>query len=166
MNGKPTRRSVTTGLALGALASPALAVKWARAQAKSVKMAMIAPLSGPWARQGQLLRQGAEMAIDEINQQGGIKKLGDAKFELVVADAGDSTEKAKNAAQRLLSDQPDLIGGFGAWLSSFTLAVTEVTERAEVPWLTLSYSDAITNRGFKFVFQTSPTAEWQASETL
>ena len=65
-----------------------------------------------------------------------------------------------------MSDQPDLIGGFGSWLSSFTLAVTEVTERAQMPWLTLSYSDAITNRGFKFIFQTSPTADWQAAETL
>ena len=54
----------------------------------------------------------------------------------------------------------------GAWLSSFTLAVTEVTERAQLPWLTLSYSDAITNRGFKFVFQTSPTADRQAAETV
>src|SRR5437764_333379 len=166
MTKSPTRRSVTAGLALGTLAGPSLRVGSAWAQTKSVKMAMIAPLSGPWARQGQLLRQGAEMAIDEINQKGGIEKLGGAKFELVVADAGDSTEKAKNAAQRLLSDQPDLIGGFGSWLSSFTLAVTEVTERAQMPWLTLSYSDAITNRGFKFIFQTSPTADWQASETL
>ena len=129
-------------------------------------MAMIAPLSGPWARQGQLLRQGADMAIDEINQGGGIKSLDGAKFELVAADAGDSTEKAKNAAQRLLAEQPDLIGGFGSWLSSFTLAVTEVTERAQLPWLTLSYSDLITNRGFKFIFQTSPTADWQAAQTL
>ena len=102
MSFRPTRRSVTAGLALGALASPGFGILSARAQEKSVKMAMIAPLSGPWARQGQLLRQGADMAIDEINRTGGIKSLGGAKFELVVADAGDSTEKAKNAAQRLL----------------------------------------------------------------
>src|SRR5437762_3203243 len=134
MNGKLTRRRVTAGLALGAIASSGLGFGLARAQAKSVKMAMIVPLSGPWARQGQLLRQGAEMAIDEINQKGGIEKLGGAKFELVAADAGDSTEKAKNAAQRLLSDQPDLIGGCGAWPSSFTRAITAVTGRARVPW--------------------------------
>ena len=166
MTFRPTRRSITAGLALGALASPGFGILSARAQEKSVRMAMIAPLSGPWARQGQLLRQGADMAIDEINRGGGIKSLGGAKFELVAADAGDSTEKAKNAAQRLLAEQPDLIGGFGSWLSSFTLAVTEVTERAQLPWLTLSYSDAITNRGFKFIFQTSPTADWQAAQTL
>jgi branched-chain amino acid transport system substrate-binding protein len=39
----------------------------ARAQAKPIKIAMIAPLSGPWARQGQLMRMGAEMALEEIN---------------------------------------------------------------------------------------------------
>ncbi|MGD9615297.1 MAG: ABC transporter substrate-binding protein [Alphaproteobacteria bacterium] len=166
MSFRPTRRSVAAGLALGALTSPGFGILSARAQEKPVRMAMIAPLSGPWARQGQLLRQGADMAIDEINRTGGIKSLGGARFELVVADAGDSTEKAKNAAQRLLAEQPDLIGGFGSWLSSFTLAVTEVTERAQLPWLTLSYSDAITGRGFKFIFQTSPTADWQAAQTL
>src|SRR5579864_6829241 len=139
----------------------------AQAQAqKPVEIALIVPLSGPWARQGQLIRLGAEMAIDEINAKGGIKALGGAKMKLVVADAGDTTEKAKNAAERLLSQEPDLIGGSGAWLSSFTLAVTEVTERAQLPWLTLSYADSITDRGFKFVFQTSPTAEHQAAETL
>ena len=51
-----------------------------------------------------------------------------------------------------------MVGGMGAWLSTFTLAVTEVTERAQLPWLTLSYADTITGRGFKYVFQTSPPA--------
>jgi branched-chain amino acid transport system substrate-binding protein len=159
-----TRRAITKGLALsaGALALPAIG----RAQAKSVKIAMIAPMSGPWARQGQLLRMGAEILAEDVNSGGGIKALGGAKLEIIYADAGDSTEKAKNAAQRLLSDEPDLAGGTGCWLSSFTLAVTEVTERAQLPWITLSYSDAITNRGFKFVFQTSPTADRQAAQTL
>ncbi|MBV9859798.1 MAG: ABC transporter substrate-binding protein [Alphaproteobacteria bacterium] len=136
------------------------------AAAKEVTVALIAPLSGPWAREGQLMQMGADMAIDEINDKGGIAALGGAKMKLVVADAGDTTEKAKNAAQRLLAQEPDLVGGAGAWLSSFTLAVTEVTERAQIPWLTLSYSDAITGRGYKYVFQTSPTANRMAEEMI
>jgi branched-chain amino acid transport system substrate-binding protein len=151
---------LTATLIAAGLAAPAAA------QTKEVKAAVIAPLSGPWARQGQLIRLGAEMAIDEINEKGGIKALGGAKMTLVVSDAGDSTEKAKNAAQRVIAQEPDLIGGTGAWLSSFTLAVTEVTERAQVSWLTLSYSDQITDRGFKYVFQTSPTAGRQSVEAL
>jgi branched-chain amino acid transport system substrate-binding protein len=135
-------------------------------QPKEVEIAMIVPLSGPWARQGQLERMGAEMAVDNINKAGGIKSLGGAKIKLVVSDTGDSPEKAKNAAQRLVAQNPGVVGGFGAWLSSFTLAVTEVTERAELPWLTLSYSDVITARGFHYVFQTSATGDRQSELAL
>jgi branched-chain amino acid transport system substrate-binding protein len=101
-----------------------------------------------------------------VNTSGGIKALGGAKLKLVTYDTGDSAEKAKNAAQRLVAQEPDVVAGMGSWLSSFTLAVTEVTERAELPWLTLSYSDLITGRGFKYVFQSSPTAEAQATALL
>jgi branched-chain amino acid transport system substrate-binding protein len=155
------RLSFLTWLALAAIAAvPAMA------QQSDVKIALIAPLSGPWARQGDLVKKGAEMAVDDINAAGGIKALGGAKLKLIIADAGDTPEKAKNAAQRLLSQEPDLVAGEGAWLSSFTLAVTEVTERAELPWFTLSYSDQITNRGFHYVFQTSATGDRQTELML
>jgi branched-chain amino acid transport system substrate-binding protein len=133
---------------------------------KEVKVAVAVPITGPWARNGELHVKGAQQAVDDIKAQGGVKALGGAKLKLVVVDTGDSAEKAKNAAQRMLSADPDLVGGTGAFVSSFTLAVTEVTERAEVPWLTLSYSDQITNRGYKYVFQTSPTATKQAEDAL
>jgi branched-chain amino acid transport system substrate-binding protein len=110
--------------------------------------------------------KGAQLAAEDINASGGIKALGGAKIKLIAVDAGDSTEKAKNAAQRMLSQDPDLVGGTGAFLSSFTLAITEITERAEVPWLTLSYSDQITARGYKYVFQTSPVASKQSVEAV
>ena len=54
----------------------------------------------------------------------------------------------------------------GAWLSTFTLAVTEVTERAQIPWLTLSYADSITGRGFKYVYQSSMPAGLQPDAAL
>jgi branched-chain amino acid transport system substrate-binding protein len=155
-------------LRLGAAVMTALALLPAagRAQAQQIKVALVVPLSGPWARQGVLEREGAEMAIEDINAAGGIKALGGAKLKLIIADTGDTPEKAKNAAQRLVAQEPDLVGGVGAWLSSFTLAVTEVTERAEIPWLTLSYSDQITNRGFHYVFQTSATGDRQSELAL
>jgi branched-chain amino acid transport system substrate-binding protein len=163
-----TRRSLLKQGALAAVTFATAQLPWRvlRAQAQTVKAACIAPFSGPWARTGTLIRLGAEMAVDEINQRGGIKSLGGAKMELISIDAGDSTEKAKNAAQRLVAEQPDVIGGTGAWLSSFTLAVTEVTERAQIPWLTLSYADSITGRGFKYVFQTSATGSKQSIDAL
>jgi len=136
----------------------------ARAQLpKEVKVGLIVPLSGIYTRPGQVMRMGAEMGIAHINAQGGVKALGGAKLKLVVIDCGDTTEKAKNAAQRMVANETELVAATGAYLSSFTLAVTEVTERAKLPMLTLSYSDLLTERGFKYIFQTAAPASVQSA---
>jgi branched-chain amino acid transport system substrate-binding protein len=163
-----TRRTVLSGIAATSAASVVMAPSIrANAQVREIQMAFIAPLSGPWARQGELMKKGADMAVEDVNAAGGIKLPGGmARLRLVVADAGESAEKAKNAAQRLLSENPNLVAGTGAWLSSFTLAVTEVTERAKLPWITLSLADSITDRGFKYIFQTSATVGVMSKMTL
>src|SRR3954470_19604719 len=158
---KITRRTLLAGASIGLMSSRA----WAQAPPE-VKVGLLVPISGLYARPGTVMREGAEMAVDHINAQGGVKSLGGAKLKLVVLDSGDTTEKAKNAAQRMVAQETDLVAASGAYLSSFTLAVTEVTERASLPVLTLSYSDLITDRGFKYVFQTSATAGSQARQAL
>jgi branched-chain amino acid transport system substrate-binding protein len=157
-----TRRSVLLAGSAMMVGAPMVA----RAAGKPAEMALLVPLSGPWARQGVLERGGAEMAVADIEKSGGIKALGGAGIKLIVADTGDKPETAKDAAQRLVSQYPDLVAGAGCWLSSFTLAATEVSERAKLPWLTLSYSDAITGRDFHYVFQTSLPGNEQAEAAL
>src|SRR5213083_1181971 len=161
-------KNVAVGLAVVMavlIAAPMLLTPATAPAAEDLKIALVVPLSGRWARQGQLKKMGAEMAIAEVNAQGGIKSLGGAKIVLREADAGDSVEKAVSAAQRALSREK-ISAGIGSWLSSFTLGVTEVAERLEVPWFTLSYADNITERGFKYTFQTSPVSSVQAEQAL
>jgi branched-chain amino acid transport system substrate-binding protein len=134
--------------------------------AEPVQIGLIAPVSGIYARPGQVMQMGAELGIEDVNAAGGIECLDGAPLQLEVIDSGDSVEKAANAAQRMVAEYPDLVGATGSYLSSFTLAVTEVTERANLPMLTLSYSDQITERGFKNIFQTSATSGAQASIAL
>jgi branched-chain amino acid transport system substrate-binding protein len=138
----------------------------AQSSPSEVKIGIIQPLSGPWARPGQIALAGAQQAADNINASGGIRSLGGAKVRLVIADGGDSPDKMKTAAQRLLSDNPDMAAGLGGYVSSFTLAITEITERGELPWIDFAYADTLTARGFKYVFQTSPTGGQQAEAAL
>jgi branched-chain amino acid transport system substrate-binding protein len=114
-----TRRTVLSGAAAVGLSTMARAQ-----QPAEVKVGLIVPLSGIYTRPGQVMRMGAEMGIEHINAQGGIKSLGGAKLKLVVIDCGDTTEKAKNAAQRMVAQETDLVAATGSYLSSFTLAVT------------------------------------------
>jgi branched-chain amino acid transport system substrate-binding protein len=160
---------ITRRHALGSAAAGAAALSLPRigfAQEPDVKVALIAPLSGPWGRSGQLMKIGADLAVEDINAQGGVKLGGGRKMRLLVADAGDSVERAKNAALRFIAQEPDVVAGTGAWLSSFTLAVTEVTERAKLPWLTLSYADGISARGFKYLIQTNAVSSEQATKSM
>src|SRR5216117_2776786 len=95
-------KNVAVGLAVVMavlIAAPMLLTPATAPAAEDLKIALVVPLSGRWARQGQLKKMGAEMAIAE----GGIKSLGGAKIVLREADAGDSVEKAVSAAQRALT---------------------------------------------------------------
>ena len=162
-----TRITRRTALSLTVAAASSAFMGSAGAQAtRTIKIGSVVPLSGPFAAIGQNIKAGAEMAIEDINASGGIKSLGGARLELVVADAEDSVEKAKNAAQRLLAQEPTLIGGLGDALSGMTLVVTEMTERAELPWITQTFADVLTERGFKFLFEAVPIATMQGQLTL
>lgn len=129
-----------------------MVVRSARADAKSVNIGVVQPLSGANAQFGINSRNGIQLVADEINDAGGIKALGGAKINLIVADATSTPTTAGNVAQRLIT-QNEVTAILGAFASSLTIAISDVTERRDIPLLTMSFADQITGRGFKNVFQ-------------
>lgn len=144
------RRTVLAGSA-ALIAAPWVSSP-ARAQAKQVNIGVIMPLSGANAQFGINSRNGIELVADEINAAGGIKALGGAKINLIVADATSTPTTAGTVAQRMIS-QNEVTAILGAFASSLTIAISEVTERRDIPLLTMSFADQITGRGFKNIFQ-------------
>ena len=151
------RRTLKTPLklAFACLAGLTVAAGGLQAQPKEVEIAIIDGLTGPYSANGSRVIKGAEMAAEEINAAGGIKSLGGAKIKLVIADAGARPDDASNAAQRVIASNPNIVGGAGAYISSQQLAITEITERAGIPWLVQGSADQLTGRGFKYVFGTN-----------
>jgi branched-chain amino acid transport system substrate-binding protein len=145
-----SRRAVLAGTA-SLLASP-MVIGSARAEPKSVNVGVIQPLSGANAQFGVNSRNGIQLVADEINAAGGIKALDGAKINLIVADATSTPTTAGNVAQRLIT-QNEVTAILGAFASSLTIAISEVTERRDIPFLTMSFADQITGRGFKNIFQ-------------
>jgi branched-chain amino acid transport system substrate-binding protein len=149
------RRTLLAGTA-SLLAAP-MVLRPAFAQGKTVNVGVIMPLSGANAQFGINSRNGIELVADEINATGGIKALGGAKINLIVADATSTPTTAGTVAQRLIT-QNDVTAILGAFASSLTLAISEVTERRDIPLLTMSFADQITGRGYKSIFQVVPKA--------
>jgi branched-chain amino acid transport system substrate-binding protein len=136
--------------AAAAIAAPAIIrPAWA---ADPMNVGVVVPLSGANAQFGINSRNGIELAADQINKAGGIAALGGAKIDLIVADATSTPTTAATVAQRLIA-QNNVVAILGAFASSLTIAISEVTERRDIPLLTMSFSDQITGRGFKNIFQ-------------
>ena len=146
-----TRRRAAAGGAAALVLSPFI-IRKGFAQRSTVNIGVIQPLSGANAQFGVNCRNGIEFVADAINAAGGIKALGGAKINLIVSDATSNPTIAPAVAQRLIVEN-DLTAVLGAFASSLTLPVSEVTARADIPFLTMSFADEITGRGLESVFQ-------------
>jgi len=120
---------------------------------ETVKLGAILPLTGVTAQNGNNSLRGIELAVKQINDAGGIKSLGGAKIELSTADATSDPAKAASAATQFLSKGEAPLAIVGAYASGLTVTVARVTERAKVPLLSTSFSDELTQQGYKYFFQ-------------
>src|SRR5499433_2994620 len=151
-----TRRRATAGGTAAFVLSPFI-MRRGFAQSATINIGVIQPLSGANAQSGVNCRNGIELVADEINAAGGIKALGGAKINLIVSDATSNPTTAPTVAQRLIA-QNELTAVLGAFASSLTLAISEVTARADIPFLTQAFADEITGRGLESVFQVTAKA--------
>jgi branched-chain amino acid transport system substrate-binding protein len=147
-----TRIAVLAGLALAA-AAPTIAA------ADTIKIGVNEPLTGDVAASGNYVTDGAKIAADEINANGGL--LGQ-QVELIIEDNKSNPTEAVAVAEKLIgSDEVPVM--MGAWSSTFTLAVMPKLMEYGVPMLVeTSSSDKITTQGNPWVFRISPTSAMEA----
>jgi branched-chain amino acid transport system substrate-binding protein len=144
--------AVLAGFALAA-AAPTMAL------ADTIKIGVNQPLTGAVAASGNYVTNGARIAADELNAQGGV--LGQ-QVELVIEDNKSNPTEAVAAAEKLIvRDEVPVM--MGAWSSTFTLAVMPKLMEYGVPMLVeTSSSEKITTEGNPWVFRISPTSEMEA----
>jgi branched-chain amino acid transport system substrate-binding protein len=110
------------------------------------------PLSGALADDGQEMVNAIQQAVDDVNADGGIESLDGAKVVFKFRDSTGAPEQAANNVQTLIDDGASAI--IGAWLSSNTLATTQVAERAGVPHIVdQSQAPELIERGYKTTFR-------------
>jgi len=123
--------------------------------AQDVEIGLFVSLSGPAVDMGSMGRDGAVLAAEDVNNMGGIKALGGAKIKLVTADVTSTPAQGPSVTERTISTQK-LSGAIGYGMSQMTLTCLPVLEKAQVPLVTSSISDKITEQGYKYVFEICP----------
>ena len=114
-----------------------------RAQAKTFKIGVIHPVTGPLAEPGQACRFGAQMAADAINAAGGIKSLGGMKLELLLGDTQTKPDVGRTEAERVINQGGQMLQG--SFDSGSTAAIVPVAQQKRVPFLVdIAAADPIT----------------------
>jgi len=124
-----------------------------------VNVGLLVPLTGGYAYLGDIVSKGVQLAVDEINNGGGIKSLGGAKIKIITYDTGASTADATNAYQRLLTLYSGKLSAvLCPWPSGYVIALSEISEREKIPMLSTAWADTITQRKFSYIFRFCPTS--------
>jgi branched-chain amino acid transport system substrate-binding protein len=135
-----------------ALAAALLTAALGGASAQTIRIGVFGPLSGDAAATGQTEKEGAELAIKEKNDAGGIRGK---KIEGIYADDVGKPEEAVNVAKRLIS-RDEVAITIGSITSPASLAAAQVSRQSEVPQIVVSgTAQRITTQGNKWVFRSA-----------
>ena len=132
-------KAAGTAAGAAALGFPAVL----RAQAPTLKVGVVHPITGPLAEPGQACRLGAQMAVDAINAAGGIKSLNGVKLELVLGDTQTKAELGRTEAERVINQGAQML--MGSFDSGSTAAMVPVVQQRRIPFLVdIAAADPIT----------------------
>lgn len=135
----------------------------ATSKQESIKFGIIGPYTGPNAKPGQSMKQGVNLAVEEINKAGGIKGK---KLEPLFEDDASVPAQSVSATEKLITkdEVSFLIGTFN---SATTLADMKIIEREKVSMLVpIAVAIQITESGNKWVFRNAATNPMQAEQLM
>ncbi|HEY3643176.1 MAG TPA: ABC transporter substrate-binding protein [Xanthobacteraceae bacterium] len=143
---RPSRRVVLAGAAASAiLAAPARV----RAEADTLKIAVLLPRSGYLAPSGQSCHRGALIASQVLADYG-------HRVELVHVDTESSVDVARTQTERAINEGAHCI--VGAFDSAATLAMAQVCEQRQVPLVVnIAAAPPLTEQGLKYLVRNFPT---------
>jgi len=127
-----------------------------------IRLGMLAPFSGSEAAFGPYMKNGAQMAIDEINEAGGV--LG-RDLELVTEDDACDATSATAAANKLITS--GIVASVGGYCSGATLPTLPIFSGAGVPMvIPAANSNQLVDADEDGVFLINGTGDQQAQAAL
>lgn len=124
-----------------------------------LKIGTMSPLTGPYAADGNDIRQGTEIAVEVIQGQGGIPGFADIK--VIPQDTACDPKQAVAAANKLINEE--VTGVVGAYCSSSTIPSSDTLSEENIIMLTpASTNPKVTERGLTNMFRTCGRDDHQA----
>lgn len=124
--------------------------------ADTIKIGLMGPMTGPWASEGQEMKQVLDLLVENVNADGLLGK----KVELIVEDDGGDPRTASLAAQRLITQ--NIMAVIGTYGSSITEATQNIYAESEILQVANgSTAIRLTEKDMPYFFRTCPRDDEQ-----
>ncbi len=118
-------------------------------QSEEIKIGLVGSLTGGQASFGQSTQKGAEFAVNEINNGGGVAGK---KLKLLSLDDQGKPEEAATVVTRLIS-QDKVTAILGEVASSISLAMAPIAQKNKIPMITPSSTNPKVTEIGDFIFR-------------
>ncbi|MBM7830214.1 branched-chain amino acid transport system substrate-binding protein [Agromyces cerinus] len=127
-----------------------------------IKIGMLAPFSGSESAFGEYMQNGAQLAVNEINADGGV--LG-RDLELLVEDDACDATTAVSGANKLVTD--GIVASVGGYCSGATLPTLPIFDEAGIPMvIPAANSNELVDQSLPGVFLINGTGDQQAQAAV
>ncbi len=125
-----------------------------------LKIGAAVSLTGPFSREGQLLRDGYDLWKDTVNAKGGIRVGATSyKVEIIYYDDESKAPTSARLTEKLLTEDK-VAFLFGPYSSGIATATASISERYKVLTLApMATANSLYSRGYKYIFTPSPLAD-------
>jgi len=146
------RKSLAVAVAVAAVGFIAASFATAFGDAKPVKIGQLVTMTGESAEAGKYQKQGAELAVEQINAAGGINGR---KISVVYEDDQGTNPGVVSALQKLLED-PEIVYAVGPIRSTQVQALLPTINEAKIPVAMGGTNYGLTHSGSRWVFRFRP----------
>jgi len=156
-----------TALALSVAALCATAPGLAWAQDDTITLGAAVSLTGKYSTNGKNTLDGYNLAVNRINEMGGVK-VGDKTYKLKIAYYDDESTSARGAqlAERLIQ-QDHVKFMLGPYSSGLTKAIAPVTEKYQIPMVEGNGADRdLFTQGYKWLFAVLSTSDYYLRDAV
>lgn len=151
------KKTLLAGAATSVMLLGGMAGAWA---AKPIVFGVQAPITGPYANEGQGIANGVKLLADEQNAKGGL--LG-RKIEVKVCDDEGQAAQAAICARQLVGE--GAVAVIGSYTSGAALAAQPIYARANVIQTSDGTSDELMKKGYATWFGNAPPNSAEADFT-
>jgi branched-chain amino acid transport system substrate-binding protein len=155
----------TTGVVAASLALAGGAS--AKVEGDTIVLGAAVSITGKYSTNGKNTQDGYDLAVERINEMGGVK-VGDKAYKLKVIYYDDESTPARGAqlAERLIS-QDGVQYMLGPYSSGLTKAIAPVTEKFQIPMVEGNgASRALFSQGYKYLFAVLSTSDYYLREAI